>query len=358
MAVSDSLMHNAYYAPQDEYFSPNRQQPTENRFPRAMYDYPTPYQNPLENTNKREESTDGTMLDLLPSDVIHGLDGLSLDSLPVYDHQLTPQNYANNLSQMNLVNVNNLSGMNSVNTLLLNQIRGYQFPPAMTPQLQSPPSLPPPSIVPNMGSPSLQPPPTALPTMGHMSPTSPADKSVSPSEKDGNYRCTWSQTRRVRNLNRPMIPISIKIPLHEKHLWWESPTVTLNMFAPYSTQLVKGEKTIETRNYQLPNKCKGVRIGIVEIMPKGLPSKKPELVGEVVFVDCKEYTSREEWEADAPYHKIDVNHEMFGWKKNRKKYGWVVHTWQSYDRTIREAASDYCNTRIHYTKNFFVWAYV
>ena len=59
------------------------------------------------------------------------------------------------------------------------------------------------------------------------------------------------------------------------------------MFAPYSTQLVKGEKTIETRNYQLPNKCKGVRIGIVEIMPKGLPSKKPELVGEVVFVDCK-----------------------------------------------------------------------
>jgi len=155
-----------------------------------------------------------------------------------------------------------------------------------------------------------------------------------------------------------MIPISIKIPLHEKHLWWESPTVTLNMFAPYSTQLVKGEKTIETRNYQLPNKCKGVRIGIVEIMPKGLPSKKPELVGEVVFVDCKEYTSREEWEADAPYHKIDVNHELFGWKKNRKKYGWVVHTWQSYDRTIREAASDYCNTRIHYTKNFFVWAYV
>ena len=27
-------------------------------------------------------------------------------------------------------------------------------------------------------------------------------------------------------------------------------------------------------------------------MPKNLPSKKPELIGEVVFVDCKEYTSK------------------------------------------------------------------
>jgi len=172
------------------------------------------------------------------------------------------------------------------------------------------------------------------------------------------YRLTWSQTRRIQNLNRPMIPVSIKIPLHDKHLWWESPTVTLNMFAPYSHALVNGEKTIETRNYQLPNKCKGVRIGIVEIMPKNLPSKKPELIGEVVFVDCKEYTTKEEWEKDAPYHKVDPNDERFGWKKNKKKFGWVVHTWQAYDRAIREAASEYCNTRVHYTKNFFVWAYV
>lgn len=175
---------------------------------------------------------------------------------------------------------------------------------------------------------------------------------------DAAYRLTWSQTRRIQNLNRPMIPVSIKIPLHDKHLWWESPTVTLNMFAPYSNALVNGEKTIETRNYQLPNKCKGVRIGIVEIMPKNLPSKKPELIGEVVFVDCKEYTSKEEWEKDAPYHKVDPKDERFGWKKNKKKFGWVVHTWQAYDRAIREAASEYCNTRVHYTKNFFVWAYV
>jgi len=172
------------------------------------------------------------------------------------------------------------------------------------------------------------------------------------------FRLTWSQTRRIQNLNRPMIPVSIKIPLHDKHLWWESPTVTLNMFAPYSNALVNGEKTIETRNYQLPNKCKGVRIGIVEIMPKNLPSKKPELIGEVVFVDCKEYNTKEEWEKDAPYHKVDANDERFGWKKNKKKFGWVVHTWQAYDRSIREAASEYCNTRVHYTKNFFVWAYV
>lgn len=169
---------------------------------------------------------------------------------------------------------------------------------------------------------------------------------------------TWSQTRRIQHLNRPIIPVAIKIPLSKKHLWWESPSITLNMFAPYSTSLVKGTKTIETRNYQLPNKCKGVRIGIVEIMPKGLPSKKPELIGEVVFVDCKEYTSREQWERDAPYHKVDVNDQRFGWKKNKKKYGWVVHTWQSYDKTIRQAASEHCNNRVHYTKNFFVWAYV
>jgi len=330
MAVSESLMHSTFYAPQDEYYTPPNRQA--DRFSRALYDYP--YQNPMETAQhtKRGDSADGAMLDLLPSDVIQGLDGLSLDSIPRYD-QLAPGNY--------------------FSTLLLNQIRGYQFQPQIPPQIHQ--NMPPPNMA-NM-PPNLPPTPVPMPTVGHIAPNSPS-KNSSASEKDGSYRCTWSQTRRVRNLNRPMIPISIKIPLHEKHLWWESPTVTLNMFAPYSTQLVKGEKTIETRNYQLPNKCKGVRIGIVEIMPKGLPSKKPELVGEVVFVDCKEYTSREEWEADAPYHKIDVNHELFGWKKNRKKYGWVVHTWQSYDRTIREAASDYCNTRIHYTKNFFVWAYV
>jgi len=168
---------------------------------------------------------------------------------------------------------------------------------------------------------------------------------------------TWSQTRKL-NLDYPITPVPIKIPLSQKHLWWESPTITLNMFAPYSSRLVKGEKTIETRNYQLPNKCKGVRIGIVEIMPKGLPSKKPELIGEVVFVDCKEYTSREQWEKDAPYHQVDVNDQRFGWKKNKKKFGWVVHTWQSYSRSIRQAASEHCNSRVHFTKNFFVWAYV
>lgn len=178
---------------------------------------------------------------------------------------------------------------------------------------------------------------------------------------DSGNRLTWSQTRRIHNLNRPMIPVSIKIPLHDKHLWWESPTITLNMFAPYSTALVNGQKTIETRNYQLPNKCKGVRIGIVEIMPKSLPSKKPELIGEVVFVDCKEYSTKEQWEADEPYHKVQPDDERFGWDSqnpNKKKFGWVVHTWQAYDRTIREAASEYCNTRVHFTKNFFVWAYV
>lgn len=168
---------------------------------------------------------------------------------------------------------------------------------------------------------------------------------------------TWSQTRKI-HLDRPITPVPIKIPLNQKHLWWESPKITLNMFAPYSSKLVKGEKTIETRNYQLPNKCKGVRIGIVEIMPKGLPSKKPELIGEVVFVDCKEYVSREQWEKDAPYHGVDVNDPRFGWKKKKKKFGWVVHTWQSYSRSIRQAASEHCNSRVHFTKNFFVWAYV
>jgi len=168
---------------------------------------------------------------------------------------------------------------------------------------------------------------------------------------------TWSQTRKL-NLQRQITPVPIKIPLHQKNLWWESPTITLNMFAPYSSRLVNGQKTIETRNYALPKECKGIRIGIVEIMPRGLPSKKPELIGEVIFVDCKEYVSRDQWERDAPFHQVALDDQRFGWRKSKKKFGWVVHTCQTYNKSIRQAASPHCNNRVHYTRNFFVWAYV
>lgn len=323
-----------FYTAEDEHYFPREDRYVQ--YAPSMYDrfHPNTYQ----------PTGEEAMLDYLPSEVINGLDGLALDQnlAHVYDRQPS-------------------------NTPLPGPASGYltyQAQPA-NPQFQYPYPNSHPQVNPTVShhGPQLSLPYHSVSPANLMSARSTVSSSSTPkssasSEKEATYRCTWSQTRRVRNLNRPMIPVSIKIPLHEKHLWWESPTITLNMFAPYSTQLVRGEKTVETRNYQLPNKCKGVRIGIVEIMPKGLPSKKPELVGEVVFVDCKEYLSREQWEADAPQHQIDVNDERFGWKKNRKKFGWVVHTWQPYDRAIREAASDYCNTRIHYTKNFFVWAYV
>jgi len=213
-------------------------------------------------------------------------------------------------------------------------------------------------------------------TIGFRDPTK-AESSSTPFAEHKRFRNRrkWSHKRggsringvKKPNMNRHKTPLAIPMTFVEavdgvtgqvstRH--WLSPPITQNMFYPYSNLLVTGIKTIETRFYDLPKECRGVRVGIVQIMPKDRgATRPPELVGEVIFGESKRYHTKEEWEADYEHHRVPLNHKRFGWKNDRQMYGWVVKEAVVYDEGVRQNSLSYCHYRQHYVRNFFAWAF-
>ena len=110
------------------------------------------------------------------------------------------------------------------------------------------------------------------------------------------------------------------------------PSVGLEIQSPWTTLILDGEKTIETRNYELPASLIGVDIAIVESPPgaAGVSSlgDAPKLgaariVGTVVFERCFRYASVEQWHADEPRHRV-ARDSPYTWAGDGDKYGWVV----------------------------------
>jgi len=109
---------------------------------------------------------------------------------------------------------------------------------------------------------------------------------------------------------------------------WNSKRIGLEMQAPWSEEILKGCKTIETRQYDLPEGLVGRRVEIMEVA-KGkdgvscLPSKdvlgKEDMrgvkwVGWAEFGGVIKYETREAFEADDSEHMV----------KSESGYGWKV----------------------------------
>lgn len=120
----------------------------------------------------------------------------------------------------------------------------------------------------------------------------------------------------------------------------------INIQIPWSFLLVIGDKSVETRSYPLPKKYEGVELALIET-PGKFGSFKARIIGTIVFSHSFEYPDEVAWKDDYNRHKVEENDVLFGWKENKKKYGWVV----SQIKRFEEPLSPPKKKGIVFTKN-------
>ncbi|KAK3288024.1 hypothetical protein CYMTET_4480 [Cymbomonas tetramitiformis] len=95
---------------------------------------------------------------------------------------------------------------------------------------------------------------------------------------------------------------------------------------PWSRYLLSGQKTVETRGYQLPVMYENQDIAIIETPgPTGRRKNvRRGIIGTIRFGHCFEYASEEEWLQDQARHLIEPGDQQLGWKAGRRRLGWTV----------------------------------
>lgn len=102
----------------------------------------------------------------------------------------------------------------------------------------------------------------------------------------------------------------------------------INIQWPWSSLLLEGKKTIETRSYPIPEKHVGKTLAIIETPgPRGKREAgivKARIIGTIVFASCKEYHSQEEWQSDEALHLVPTDDPQYQFTRNKPKWGWIV----------------------------------
>ncbi len=107
----------------------------------------------------------------------------------------------------------------------------------------------------------------------------------------------------------------------------------LNIQIPWSTLLINGEKSVETRSYPLPKKYEGVELALIETPGKS-GRFKSRIIGTITFSHSFQYPDENAWVDDYNRHKVDENDKLYAWKLDRPKYGWVVSHINKFDTPI------------------------
>jgi hypothetical protein len=106
----------------------------------------------------------------------------------------------------------------------------------------------------------------------------------------------------------------------------------LNVQSPWSTLLINGQKTVETRSYTLPQRLEGVELALIETPGKSAKFKS-RIIGTITFSGCIQYSSKEQWESDESRHKVDTNDSLYGWK-DKPKFGWIVQSVKKFKNPV------------------------
>lgn len=107
----------------------------------------------------------------------------------------------------------------------------------------------------------------------------------------------------------------------------------LNIQSPWSSLLINGLKTVETRTYHLPLKYIGVPLALIET-PGKKGRFKSRIIGLITFNESFRYKDKNQWINDHYRHLVDYDDFNYGWKYYKDKYGWVVHIVEKFDKPI------------------------
>ena len=107
--------------------------------------------------------------------------------------------------------------------------------------------------------------------------------------------------------------------------------VGLNVQSPWSTLLINGQKSVETRSYRLPQRLEGVELALIET-PGKRGKFKSRIIGIITFSESFRYKDKNEWTNDYHRHRVDENDDDYGWKYYKSKYGWVVSNVEKFEK--------------------------
>jgi len=108
--------------------------------------------------------------------------------------------------------------------------------------------------------------------------------------------------------------------------------IGLNVRSPWSTLLINGQKSVETRSYTLPQRLEGVELALIETPGKSAKFKS-RIIGTITFSGCIQYSSKEQWESDESRHKVDINGGLYSWK-DKPKFGWIVKSVKRFENPV------------------------
>jgi len=108
--------------------------------------------------------------------------------------------------------------------------------------------------------------------------------------------------------------------------------IGLNIQAPWSTLLINGQKSVETRSYRLPTRLEEVELALIETPGKSAKFKS-RIIGTITFSSCVQYLSKEQWESDNGRHKVDINGGLYSWK-DKPKFGWIVKSVKRFENPV------------------------
>ena len=106
----------------------------------------------------------------------------------------------------------------------------------------------------------------------------------------------------------------------------------LNIQAPWSTLLIDGLKTVETRSYALPKRLHGIELALIETPGKS-GKFKSRIIGTITFSHSFVYPNYAEWISDEHNHKVSLSDPTYGWN-DKPKYGWVVQSITKFSQSV------------------------
>ena len=107
----------------------------------------------------------------------------------------------------------------------------------------------------------------------------------------------------------------------------------INIQTPWSSMLINGIKTVETRTYRLPEKYIGEELAVIETPGKN-GQFKSRIIGTITFSHSFQYPDETSWQKDFFKHKVQGNDKNYGWKPDKEKHGWVVSKVTKFDKPL------------------------
>lgn len=107
----------------------------------------------------------------------------------------------------------------------------------------------------------------------------------------------------------------------------------LNIQTPWSSLLIDGLKSVETRTYALPKKYQRVELALIETPGKSAKFKS-RIIGTITFNHSFQYPDEQSWKDDYQRHRVEEGDGNYRWNENKPKYGWVVRNFKKFDKPI------------------------